>query len=178
MPKKLLLIITLGIIILGLFSLLKNLSLSNKQNITKSFSEAETAPNFSLPDYQGKIVNLSDFSKQPLVINSWAGWCPYCKKELVDFAKVQEELKNKIIIIAIDRAESLAVAKKYSDELGVSNSLVFLLDPADSFYEAIGGFSMPETIFVDKDKIVRDHKRGPMDKTEIKNRIKTALSVE
>lgn len=126
-------------------------------------------------DYDGDSVSLADFQGRPLVINSWAAWCPFCRKELVDFAVAQKEFGNQVVIIAIDRAEPLETAKKYSDELGVANGLVLLLDPADSFYQSIGGFSMPETIFVDAGGNVKIHKRGPMDFNEIREKIQQLL---
>lgn len=133
------------------------------------------APDFSLKDYQGNTVSLTDFADTPLVINSWAAWCPFCIDELPDFAAVQKELGDKVVIIAIDRAEPLSTAKKYTDDLDVTDELVFLMDPSDSFYRSIGGFSMPETIFVDREGNIRDHKRGPMDASEILERIQKIL---
>ena len=133
-------------------------------------TNSNPAPDFSLEDYQGQKVSLADFKGKPLVINSWAAWCPFCRKELPDLAEVQKEFGDQVIFIAIDRAESLATAKKYSDELAVSGKMVFLLDPGDSFYRSIGGFSMPETIFVDSNGNIDFHKRGPMTVDEIRTR--------
>lgn len=134
-------------------------------------------PELTLKDYGGREVRLMDFKGKPLVLNAWAAWCPFCKEELPDFAAAQKEFGDKILVVAIDRAEPLEVAKKYSDELGVGDSLLLLLDPEDSFYQAIGGFSMPETIFVDKDGFIRDHKRGPMKREEIRRRIQQAFEL-
>ena len=39
----------------------------------------------------------------------------------------------------------------------------------------IGGFSMPETIFIDSDGVTKDHKRGPMEKEEIIQRAQVIL---
>ncbi len=128
-------------------------------------------------NYDGETVTFSDFRGTPLVINSWAAWCPFCVKELPDFAKIQEEFDKKIVVIAIDRAEPLETAKKFSDEVGVTGRLVLLLDPGDSFYRAIGGFTMPETIFVNADGVIIDHKRGPIDADEMRGRIKRAFQI-
>lgn len=136
----------------------------------------ERAPDFVLEDYNGKTVRLADFAGTPLVLNAWAAWCPFCVKELPDFAAAQKEFGDTVVIIAVNRAESLGVAKGYTDAQGTTNELIFLLDPADSFYRSIGGFSMPETIFVDKDGFIREHKRGPMDLQEIREKIKQLLS--
>ncbi|OHA17590.1 MAG: hypothetical protein A2836_02625 [Candidatus Taylorbacteria bacterium RIFCSPHIGHO2_01_FULL_45_63] len=137
----------------------------------------EKAPDFSLQDYDGKTVKLADFTGKPLVINSWATWCPFCRKELVDFDVAQKEFGDDVAIIAIDRAESRETAKKYTDELGVTNNLIFLLDPSDSFYQSIGGFSMPETIFVDRNRNIAERKRGPMEINEIRQKIQKLLSL-
>ncbi|MBI1888566.1 MAG: TlpA family protein disulfide reductase [Candidatus Spechtbacteria bacterium] len=139
-------------------------------------TKSNKAPDFHLQDYSGKTVSLTDFAGKPVVINSWAAWCPFCKQELPDFATVQKEFGDKIAIIAIDRAESLGVAKGYTDQQGTTNNLVFLLDPSDSFYQSIGGFSMPETIFVDRDGNIVERKRGPMDINEMRQKIQKLLS--
>lgn len=132
-------------------------------------------PEFALENYEGVIIKKADFSGKPLVVNSWAAWCPFCRKELADFAAAQKEFGDKVAIIAVDRAEAKEVARKYTDELGVTDDLIFLLDSSDSFYQSIGGFSMPETIFVDKDGNIKIHKRGPMDINEIRQKINEIL---
>lgn len=137
--------------------------------------DQQKAPDFSLRDYTGNTVALSDFAGRPLVINSWAAWCPFCVNELVDFVEAQKEFGDQVVIIAIDRAESLKTAKKFSDKIGVSDELVFLLDPDDSFYRSIGGFAMPETIFVDTQGNIIHHKRGPMKIEEIRQKIQNIL---
>lgn len=139
-------------------------------------AQSERAPDFELQDYDGKTVRLTDFAGKPLVINTWAAWCPFCRKELVDFAAVQKEFDDRVVIIAVDRSETKDTAKKYTDELGVTNSMIFLIDPSDSFYQSISGFSMPETIFVDKNGLIVDHKRGPMDIQEMRERIQKILN--
>lgn len=146
---------------------------SNKTNQSK----LATAPPFSLPNFTGKTINLVDFTGKNLLINSWATWCPFCGAELFDFAVAQKEFGDRVVIIAIDRAESLETAKKFSDEVGASDNLVMLLDPDDLFYQSIGGFSMPETIFVNAQGEIVFHKRGPMDLDEIRERIKTSFNL-
>ena len=121
----------------------------------------------SLTYYCGAPVSLDSFRGKPLVINSWAVWCPFCKQELPDFAALQSEFPD-VVVIAIDRAESLEMAKSYTDSLGISESMVFLMDASDDFYKNIGGFSMPETVFIDSGGTIVFHKRGPMTLEEMR----------
>lgn len=147
----------------------------NPTSQTINGSQLVRVPDFHLQDYNGKTVSLADFAGKPVIINSWAAWCPFCRKELVDFAAAQKEFGDKVAIVAIDRTEPLNTAKKYTDELGVTKDMIFLLDPSDGFYQSIGGFSMPETIFVDSDGDIVFHKRGPMNIEEISERIQQLL---
>src|SRR3989344_333657 len=158
--------IIIGILIVGgAFWLVNSNQIASEESTrqTQSFpaprasrQAGEKAPDFALQNYNGKTVRLADFAGRPLVINSWAAWCPFCRKELVDFAAAQKEFGDKVVIIAIDRAETREVAKKYTDELGVTERMTFLLDPSDNFYQSIEGFSMPETIFVDKNGVIAE----------------------
>lgn len=174
--------VTIGVVILGLVAVA--VAVNRKRSPPPQGKETapsaresglRSAPDFSFKDYDGNTVTLAQFRGTPLVVNSWAAWCPFCREELKDFAVVQKEFGDRLVIIAIDRAEPLATAKKYSDELGVTSDLIFLLDPSDSFYQSIGGFSMPETIFVDREGRIVFHKRGPMDASEIRERVTRLL---
>lgn len=156
------------------------LFLSSRKSVDSALTPAgqtgaDLIPDLVLKDYNGKPMVLTQFKGKSVIVNSWASWCPFCREELKDFAEIKKEFGDRVQIIAIDRAESLAVAKSYSDELGVSGELVFLLDPADSFYQSIGGFSMPETIFADEDGEIRIHKRGPMKASEIREKLESIL---
>lgn len=134
-------------------------------------------PDLRFKDYEGKEIALSDFRGKPMVVNAWAAWCPFCADELADFGRLQEEFGDKLVVVAIARAESLEVAKSFTDKVGVTGKIIFLLDSSDSFYSSIGGFSMPETIFVDEQGFIKEHKRGPMSLEEMRRRVKQAFGL-
>lgn len=172
--KKFLILAGIIIVIAISWLIISKINSSPQEEVSAPVASAEV-PDFVLQDYSGQTVTRADFSGRPMVINSWAAWCPFCREELSDFAAAQKEFSDQVVIIAINRAESLDTAKGYTDEQGTSDKLVFLLDPTDSFYQSIDGFSMPETIFVDKNGNIVDHKRGPMELDEIRSRIKKIL---
>jgi len=137
----------------------------------------DKAPLFSLKDYNGNTVSFADFSGKNVIVNTWAVWCIFCLEELKDFAKLQQELGDKVTIIAIDRAESLDKQKSYTDDLGITDELIFLLDPDDSFYRSIGGRFMPETIFVNGEGDIVFHKTGPMKLEEMRQKAEQYFNI-
>lgn len=132
--------------------------------------------NLAFKDYEGKEANLSDFEGRNLIVNSWAVWCPFCVDELPAFAALQEEFGDEIVIVAIDRAEPQGKVREFTDDLGVTGSLIFWLDSSDSFYREMGGFSMPETLFINKDGETVFHKRGPMKLDEMRRLTKESFN--
>ena len=145
-----------------------------KDEDTPPEARGDLAPNFTLEDQGGNTVSLSDFRGKIAVVNSWAVWCPFCKDEIPDFADLQEEFPEEIVVIAIDRQESQSKQLGFLESVGAADRLLYLNDPSDSFYKSIGGFSMPETIFVDGEGIIKLHKRGPMSLDEMRE---TVLSI-
>lgn len=148
---------------------------SRNGNTNESVSDFDAFASIALTDYDGNGVALEEFRGKPLVINSWAVWCPFCRQELPDFSVLQKEFGDAVVVIAIDRGEPLEKAKGYTDELGITETMVFLLDPSDAFYKAIGGFSMPETIFVSAEGVLAFHKRGPMTLEEMREAVNQYL---
>lgn len=134
-------------------------------------------PELVFKDYEGAEVHIAAIKGHPILLNAWASWCPFCLRELADMATLQREFGDRIQVIAVNRGESLETAKKYTDQFDFFHDLFFVLDPSDSLYQGIGGFSMPETIFIDIKGFIRDHKRGPMDLVEMRRRVKQALDL-
>src|SRR3989442_9034905 len=53
-----------------------------------------TAPDFRLPDLQGKTQRLSDYRGKVVFLNFWATWCGPCKEEMPSMQAPWEKLKN------------------------------------------------------------------------------------
>ena len=135
----------------------------------------DPAPDFTFENLDGEPVSLSDFEGRVRVVNSWASWCPFCVNELPDFAGLQEEFPD-IVVIAINRRESIETARTFADSLGVTDKMLFLQDPRDIFYRnLIGGFTMPETLFIDRDGNIHTHKRGFMGVEEMREITRAVL---
>lgn len=124
-----------------------------------------------LLSYEGEKVKLSEFKQKAVVVHSWASWCPYCSDELRHLSNIKEIYGDSVAVVAINRAEPQAVAKEFSDSLGLPDGIVYLLDPEDAFYKQIEGYAMPETIIIDERGDTVYHQRGPITFKEIVDKI-------
>ncbi|WP_297638529.1 peroxiredoxin-like family protein [uncultured Clostridium sp.] len=68
-----------------------------KENIEKiALNKGDLAPNFTLKNHLGKIIELDELLKSgPVIINFYrGGWCPYCNLELRAYERVLDEINN------------------------------------------------------------------------------------
>ncbi|UCJ06610.1 TlpA family protein disulfide reductase [Chitinophaga pendula] len=54
-----------------------------------------TAPDFSMPDVNGKQVSLSSLRGQYVLLDFWASWCPNCRREHPNVINLYNKYKNK-----------------------------------------------------------------------------------
>src|SRR5712692_11753495 len=65
-----------------------------------------SAPDFSLPDLQGKKQQLSDYRGKVVFLNFWATWCKPCKEEMPSMQVLWENLKKEdfmMLAVSMDR---------------------------------------------------------------------------
>lgn len=110
------------------------------------------APDFQLPDLDGKEVNLSDFKGKPVLLNFWAGWCRPCVEEMPYLQQVYEEWPE-LVVLTVNLGDSPSTVNRFMQSHQLS--LPVLLDTKQSLAQKYNVVSIPTTFFIDKDGIVR-----------------------
>jgi len=119
-------------------------------------------PDFRLPNEQGVEVVFTDVEAQVRVVNFWASWSPYSVTELPALVQLKQEFGDQIEIVALNRDTNREDGKAFLRSLNLGSELLFAYDTADTYYSQVGGYNMPETIFVGADEEVLAHIHGPM----------------
>lgn len=114
--------------------------------------KTKMAPDFTLPDMNGKRVTLSDkFGEGPIYISFWATWCKPCREEL----KIMQRLYSKydergFKVIAINTEDSRAMGKIKSFVKSNGWNFDILIDgDGEVFRRKYKGFALPYSVLTD-----------------------------
>ncbi|WP_066759336.1 TlpA family protein disulfide reductase [Crocinitomix algicola] len=62
---------------------------------------AQIMNQWTIQDLKQNEFEFNHFTDRPILLSFWATWCPPCRVELKELAKLNEELGDKIHIIAV-----------------------------------------------------------------------------
>jgi len=143
-------------------------------SVNGEFVRGEIVPEAAFSDFEGNSYNLSDFEGKAVVLDFWAGWCPFCINEMPELQSAQDEFGDELVMIGVHRTdtEDPDVGLKFAEERGVTYLLV---SDDGTLYRAAGGFGMPVAVFIDKEGVVTEIKSGPKTKEEIKGKIEALI---
>lgn len=144
-----------------------------KATLDKQMSKAvatswvgKEAPDFSMPDINGKEVKLSSFRGKYVLVDFWASWCGPCRSENPNLVNAYNQFKNKnftVLGVSLDRPgqkDKWLQAIK-DDKLAWTNisDLQFWNSPVVSLY---GFDGIPFNVLLDpQGKVIAESLRGP-----------------
>lgn len=173
--KKFLLLLLVFLLLLGgAFAAYHFLSRSyENETPSTSSQEALKAPDFSVLDRNGNSVKLSDFSGKPVVLNFWATWCAPCKAELPAFNKLCGEYGSEVEFMMVNLTDGQRETVDGVNAFLTQNAYRFPVY-FDTKYEAsyaYGAYSIPLSIFIDKDGNVVQSYLGAMSEETLRSYI-------
>jgi peroxiredoxin len=119
----------------------------------------DTAPDFRLPTLDGEIVSLSEFRGQPVFLNFWATWCGPCRAEMPYIQQLYERWTGQgLVVLAIDIQESPDTVRDFVEEFEFTFPVLMAADADVPLSYNVR--SIPTSVFIDADGIIREVKRG------------------
>ena len=119
----------------------------------QELKERDTAPDFTLPNADGKQVSIKDFRGKVVFLNFWATWCESCREEMPAMERLYKEFKGKgLEIVAVNIKEKRPDALAFYRKFQLTYPLV--LDSEGKVGELYGAFGLPVTYLIDRKGVV------------------------
>jgi peroxiredoxin len=127
-----------------------------------------TAPDFELPDMDGKLVRLSSFRGKTVILNFWTITCGPCKEEMPSIAELQASLKKRkdIVLLTVSTDDGPDAIRDWLKVRfdGDDHPFPILFDPdLNVVKDKFGTELFPETWIIDPKGIIRARFDGKRD---------------
>ena len=135
------------------------------------------ASDFEVLDTTGNKIKLSNFYGKPIIVNFWATWCGPCKAELPEFESMYNEYNDKIEFLMVNLTDGYNETVESVKEFVIENDYKFPVY-FDTEYNAANIYkiySIPQTLFIDKEGNIVKLYKGQMSRETIQRYIKKIL---
>src|SRR3989344_6562339 len=122
---KIINILLFALLAVLLIGFLAGCSKSNKETTSIDLEtnvgndKGQIAPDFEVQLSDGGTFKLSDYrGEKPVLIEFWATWCPYCKRDFNTVKNVYPDYKDDVVFLAIDLdgSENAEAINEYVDK--------------------------------------------------------------
>tara|TARA_B110001452_G_scaffold148005_1_gene123214 strand:- start:419 stop:889 length:471 start_codon:yes stop_codon:yes gene_type:complete len=123
----------------------------NIKNIVVN-KELKTYNNITFRDTNEKVIKLSDYKGNLVLLNFWATWCAPCKEEMpsLDVLEVNPNLNNiRIFPINIGN-DNLKKSKEFFEELNIKNLNIYFDNP-ETLAKDFALRGVPTTVLFNKE---------------------------
>jgi peroxiredoxin len=85
--------------------------------IAAALERGDPAPRFTAKTLDGERFTSDSLKGKVVLIQFWATWCPYCKKDEPALSAVTREFeKDGLVVLAVDMGEPRRKVKKFVEE--------------------------------------------------------------
>ena len=130
------------------------------------------APEFSLEDIEGKVVNLSDFRGKIVFLHFWASWCEPCTDELQNINKLAYELAGEeVVILNVSLDEYSNTWQKKVEETQLSGIQLWAKGLWSEVPMSYGIRTLPGYLIITKEGIIANSSAFPPSTPEVTSQI-------
>ena len=146
--------INLNYLVILIYLISTNFSYSTDRPEIKNliiYKDKKKIENVEFTNLNGEKLSLSDYSKNPKIINFWATWCAPCRKEMPSLNKLKmlnDFIDVDIIPINIG-GDTKEKSVKFFKDININNLDIFS-GSGEEFSEKFKIRGLPTTILIDK----------------------------
>ncbi len=118
------------------------------------------APDFVLPDLNGKPLRLSSLRGRVVVLTFFASWCHPCEEDMPILERAQRDNGLQVAVVGVNYQDIPGDTRDFVHRLGVTfPSLIedSIDNPVATRYDV---HAMPDTVFIDAQGVVRGRVYG------------------
>ena len=128
----------------------------------QEMKDRASAPDFTLPNLEGKKIALKDFHGKLVLLNFWASWCLPCREEMPAMERLYQRYKDKgFVILGVNIKDEKKSALSFVKELKITFPIAF--DPKGEVGLLYGAWGLPTTYLIDAKGIALARAWGPAD---------------
>jgi cytochrome c biogenesis protein CcmG, thiol:disulfide interchange protein DsbE len=130
---------------------------------------------FSVNDFSGKTVRLSDFRGHPVVVNLWASWCPPCRAEMPTLIQFyQAHQPEGLVFLAVNSEDDSPLAQAFMSRIPLPFTVLY--DPEGQIMRALGADGLPDTFLIDRNSMLRFSWTGEISQDILDQRVAPLLT--
>ena len=127
----------------------------------------QLAPDFELPDLEGKLYRLSNFRGQIVILNFWSCECPHSERTDRAILAMLVQWSDDVVLLPI--ASNQIETKESLAEAASAHHLPFvLIDKRHTVADLFDAMTTPHVFVIDRDGILRY--RGAVDDVSFRQR--------
>ena len=131
-------------------------------------------PDFSLPQLDGQMLQLSSYRGRVVVLDFWATWCDPCREETPYLVQLQQKYGDRgLQIIGISMDDGPEPVRGFYQQFHMNYPVVMGTAKTGELYGGVLG--LPITFFVDREGKIQSKKIGAQSAEALEREIKKLL---